>query len=542
MRSSNGNDNDEFHNVTSNTNSFISSNNRYATRGNTRSNNTRFTTNNSRFTTSERSNSTRFTTNDRSNNSRFTTNERSNNARFATNKRSVNARFTTNDQSDNNGFIINDKSDNSRFATNKRLVNARSTTNDQSDNNGFITNDKSDSRFANNKRSVNVRFTTNDQSNNNGFATRDKPKVTSETKSVPIVDETVNIDPFSLHDKNIALFEMIDNTLLKTIYGPISNLEYDEAFRYVCDNFANHSCDVESEWWSQTEATNIVIDKRLIEYKLLPVHSITLSEPVIINISTMVKPVDSSLYLPIPVALVCEWKDNEGKWVSNTVSVIETCQNYWLVINEINKKSTPTDSYFSSALSGKNQLALNIFDILISKGSSNGDGVIEIENQQNKAVVSKLISQYNDLFPIWSFVKVNDIAVTNNITVPFIRNSAGRSINDITVNLKDTKNNAQFNIRPINPDFQSGYIPYMIMDFVRGDLPNYVSAIAFSKTVPVNGTKYFKGYRLRVLTNSDNPRTAMQCFNFIKEEYAEVPHIKDNKYFRCFVSVYNPNK
>ena len=318
-------------------------------------------------------------------------------------------------------------------------------------------------------------------------------------------------------------------------YGPLTSEEYKEALKYVCEKEGLDDTD----WGAGVEATNMIYDKCRIAQIKKPIYSSTLTEPVILNQdadsnNASIVDMESAGKYPLTytIALVYEWQTDTGDWKSVTVSIMRTIEDFWQTINTLSGCSAGADSKFMSALKDKESQADSIFSSLISNGKKHygDDDVVDITPNRNPRFASnqrgynnvvdvrKLVSQYNALHPIWCFVKIDDkiadtITTKDNIQVPFVREN-GRSINDITVNLKDTKANTALGIRPLDEDFKFGYIPMLVMDFVRGSKKlNNVSAITFGKTIVVNGTTYYKGYRLRVLV--DDTKHLDKCNKYL---------------------------
>ncbi|AGF85467.1 hypothetical protein QJ854_gp315 [Moumouvirus goulette] len=335
----------------------------------------------------------------------------------------------------------------------------------------------------------------------------------------------------------------------KILSIPISSLELSKAYDQVIENYGGN----DNDWYILQETEDVARDNRLIKHGQKPMFSdiyrdypkskkiieknhfmVEKSESddvEIININELNKP----LPLPDPIALIAEWQ-SDGHWTTEIVSVMKTIQEFWIFMHELQKED---NSYckFSMPLQGMESLADKIFSELISSGRSREDHVIIDKNLQNR--VNTIVANYNSLHPVWSFIKTSDLAKRNNIQVPFIRKNH-RAVNDININLKDTKFNGQRNIYTMNKTFTEGYIPFLVFDFIRGQLPDDIRAIVFNKTIAVHGNSYFKGFRVRVLTKTDEYSCLQKCKNYLENHFIDNHSSCGKNYTECVVRISLP--
>ncbi|AGC01823.1 hypothetical protein H012_gp641 [Acanthamoeba polyphaga moumouvirus] len=369
------------------------------------------------------------------------------------------------------------------------------------------------------------------------------------------------------------------NVLDKILSTPLSSQEFSEAYDKVIYYYGGN----DNDWYIVQETEDLAYDCRLVKHGLKPKFSDifreypqakkptknndftldacesgsfgscesiesfkscesigsfeTMSESAsfddveIINIKELDKP----LPLPDPIALIAEWQIN-GHWTTDIVTVMETVQEFWNFMHNLQQEDN-TSCKFSMPLQGMESLADKIFSELISSGRSRGDHVVIDKNLQNR--VNAIVANYNSLHPVWSFIKVSELGKKNNIQVPFIRKNH-RAVNDININLKDTKFNSQRNIYTMNKSFTEGYIPFLVFDFIRGQLPDDIRAIVFNKTIAVHGNSYFKGFRVRVLTKTDESSCLMKCKNYLENHFIENHSSFDKDYTQCVVRISLP--
>ena len=266
-------------------------------------------------------------------------------------------------------------------------------------------------------------------------------------------------------------------------------------------------CEADEEgrdWYAEVEAFNLARDKRLKAQDSRPVFSQTFCGTSTIPseeeeergkekeeaISEEISLARTSI-LPHRIALV-EKFEVDGVETTKVCAVMNTIFDYWCCINALTNDTI--GSVFECALNGSEADADRMFKNLLNS-QRNGN----IQNEDISATVNK----YNKLHPTWYFVRIAEsVESTDTIELPFIRDNKGMNINDVTINLKEVRKNIEDHIYVTSRTFDKGYIPLLVLNFIGAHLPDYITAIAFSKTIARRGTYLFKGYRVRALTDS----------------------------------------
>lgn len=342
---------------------------------------------------------------------------------------------------------------------------------------------------------------------------------------------------FDVIDKNFSCLLTTERKKMSTIYSkPISNPEYSDALKYVCNK---HNSKTET-WSDIMEATNLVIDKRRQASSIKPIFSESLGDSYVIVNASPSKTTSDEIILPKKLALICEYQMENKNWKTDIVAVMKTVDDFWTIINMLDG-NTYAMSKFSLPLEGKENDAQNIFSNLIKfgrRGNGNDDDVFDVDGKF-KNNVNNIVSSYNALHPIWSFVQIEDnVMRTDTITVPFIR-IKDRAANDITINVKDTRANHDNGIHIIGNNFTEGFLPTLIFAFIGGNFPDNVSSVVFSRTIAVDGTKYFRGIRIRVLVKTTDRNQLENCMKYLKE-FIEKCSKKDCNYNKCIVKISLP--
>lgn len=369
--------------------------------------------------------------------------------------------------------------------------------------------------------------------------TNNKQKPSPKPSPKPSAKNIINNDIFENYDLQKNKIMSSGSATLNSVFCDHTDDEFGEALEYVCKKYSWESDD----WEAISEATNLICDKRILSRNWQPVCSVVLGEPVVTNFSENGLNDSQALedcILPQSIALICEWQLESKEWTSEIVAIMATYKDFWNVIDEIGSNDTCTHSKFALPLLGKETSANEIFSKLISAGKKymGNEDVVNI-SANNVRNVNGIVSQYNSLHPVWSFIKVPaHTTKETKIDVPFIRVN-GRAVNAIDVNLKDTRANCNLGINIIDPDFNDGYIPRIIMDFIMGVLPQDICSVVFSKTIAVNGSTYFKGYRLRVLTQRAEQSVLGNCKNFLENQFVKSISEK-NDYAKCVVRISVP--
>ena len=200
----------------------------------------------------------------------------------------------------------------------------------------------------------------------------------------------------------------------------------------------------------------------------------------------------------------CEWKEGRD-WKSRNVLMIRKQSEYWKVID---KFGTGKNSSFNSCVKGFEKEVVELLN--------------KIRNCPDHMDRKKLISEYNSLQPIWSFVKTDDCTIIPDRLIN------RRVKNDISFNLKITKYDDDI-IYPIDENFVNGFIPNVVMRFFFGKLSPEIIAIMFSKTVAVRGKFCCIGFRLRIIVKDGTNTNIIQQ---IKDEI-----IENDFYKRCVATI-----
>lgn len=226
------------------------------------------------------------------------------------------------------------------------------------------------------------------------------------------------------------------------------------------------------------------------------------------------------------IALICMWKTKNGEKCKKNISIMKTVYDFFSIIETIKGEG---ECLFNLPLSGCVEEANNIFMNILSS------------NDNNNVINSKEeVAKFNALHPIWSFVKVSsETTINDDIRIPYISNDKN-TLNDININLKEIKNNNNKGIWTMHSSLKNGYIPCMIMDFVRGGMPDEIQAIVFNKTIAINRYASFKGFRLRIVTDSVETQILNKCKNFIENDFYFFH--RNVNYSNCVVRISLPKK
>ncbi len=307
--------------------------------------------------------------------------------------------------------------------------------------------------------------------------------------------------------------------------------EFNETLNYVCRTYESEIDD----WWSISEAISIINDKKIISYGNKPVYSDTLREPILVNLSRK-----HELVIPDfdkPVVLLREWRIKQKEWGSEIVAIMKNPMIFWMVIEQLCNQND-FDSQFSLPIAGFERQSQKILDDVYKRHAT------KISNKNDNMTT---IYEFNNMHPVWSFIKVdNNFTIENEIKVPIIRENKCTT-NCLTITLKDINKN-----KCIDSQFESAYIPKLIMEFVTGTLPKEIIAITFSKTITVHGKSnvkmvgdsntrqrigvYSLGYRIKLLTETSNRAILTKCKKYITNDFIINNSIDD----KCVVSVSLP--
>lgn len=264
-------------------------------------------------------------------------------------------------------------------------------------------------------------------------------------------------------------------------------------------------------WWLISEAHDICQDHILISKGSNPCHSDKYSKYVI-------KPRDTETVLPTPIALVCEWIENGAK-KSKVISIIKSCEGYWRTVGALIRKNHG-DTNFSLPILGKENEANSRIQYILKNSR---------DPHNRNVIINKGISEYENLFATWSFVKVGiNSKTTDNIKVPYTW--ANGTPAGYEVYLKEARSLRESGALAMSGDFNTGYIPNVVIDFVRGALPEQVNCISFRKSVYVGNNFFHSAYRLKFLTSHNSGIDL--CKKYMATEFYQYGDERP-KYDRC---------
>ena len=313
---------------------------------------------------------------------------------------------------------------------------------------------------------------------------------------------------FKKNDDNLEILHQNKNNVEIVLMKPVDSEEFRKELQLVCIEY-----DVKdpTDWWAITEAENRLRDNRLISLGLPPVCSDTRRKPVLMKMADI--PVDIPKTLPKsldthhidnvsmakahplehPIALIREWKTENGMKEKMLVAIMKTVEEFRYVISALNKYASKFSdrSIFSFPLSGKDDEAASIFNNLVKNCAL-----------ITRKEINSEVNRYNSLYPTWAFIKVEKtITMKDKVSIPYER-KGDRTINDVNLNLKDIDWNTSMGICPLDKEFCTGMIPGIVADLVRGALPDEITSVAFHSTIAVNGKTCFEGFRVRITVNN----------------------------------------
>ena len=382
------------------------------------------------------------------------------------------------------------------------------------------------------------------------IVTEDKKKTITETSRNNVVSSY-----FELFDKKVNLIENEIKTTLATYNESIDPKEFENALKFICEkNNLNND-----DWYAINEAHDYILDNKRINLGIHPIHSdhynsgiVSIPKPC--NKETLPEIEDANnLPLQDPIALVFQYKKmDKDEWVTRTLCIMKTVGEFWGCINNINFFTDPNG--YSTESEKK-------FKDLID-GSFRGVFKLSTDVQQK-------IRVYNSMQTFWYFIKVPiTTKIDEEINIPFKRDEKGVCINDININLKETRDNMDRKIYSFHEDFSMGFIPFLILDFAGANLPDAINTIIFSRTIATQniserGTNdqkclCFRGFRVRALvvpvrneTKRISPvqekellkRNVIQCHKHIREKFInEISQEFGTEYRKCLVNctIYKP--
>lgn len=262
-----------------------------------------------------------------------------------------------------------------------------------------------------------------------------------------------------------------------------------------------------SNWYFLVEAQNLFYDKQRQKMGLKPIFSEMLSEPVIL---VGRKPIE----LPFKIGLFVIYREDNSakdKKRQELVNVISTDKDYWSVIGTIHQHGRR--SGFSSPLEGKEEEASLLFRKLIDSTNKNSD----FDN------IDKFIAMH----PEWAFVRLpKSYKEGDVVSIPFIKNSQDKTVNDINFNLIETNALTQEKVQLMNDYFDDGFIPNLILHFISGKLHSSINTIIFHRSIYRDSGKgrdnriiYYRGYRTRILADTTSKDKLNDCKSFLEKNF-----------------------
>lgn len=215
-----------------------------------------------------------------------------------------------------------------------------------------------------------------------------------------------------------------------------------------------------------------------------------------------------------PQGLFMDWKDPEQcKWRAKKCGSFATIGDMWSVI-------LAYLSAFQSSLKGQEEKARLIFSKLVA----------ECQNRRPRTNVN--VSEFNELHPVWTFGKQRP--GQKDPFDPIQRNSKGWATNVIDINLKKTRSITS----AFSNDFREGYIPFLLLNFIGGSLPDGINAISFSQTVAVSGTHCNYGWRVRIMTETPDRNVLIGIKEYLERDFVRLDHT----FRKCVVRISLPRE
>ncbi|CAH6421004.1 Hypothetical protein MVR_LOCUS234 [uncultured virus] len=219
--------------------------------------------------------------------------------------------------------------------------------------------------------------------------------------------------------------------------------------------------------------------------------------------------------------------DDKGKLEYETtirnITIIETIKDYWDAINMLSQYRTPHDSYFLQSLRETES------EEVLRECRRRGE-IGDLVHDYNKHQYIWVIARYNKktFNPEDGFYQfLQRYMATFKAYGKYPASKKERTANSGRLNLMASRANEEAGCVPMDSDFQKGYIPRFVFEFIRGSLDEFgVCAVSFSKTILSvggrNGTPCHpcKGYQLRIAIGT--PDKALAPPNLITEEQADL--------------------
>lgn len=310
----------------------------------------------------------------------------------------------------------------------------------------------------------------------------------------------------------------------------VSEEDLNRALEYICQRDGANKKD----WAIQLEAEEWIKNQWLMEAGISP------REPIV----AIQKPVDNTdvaLSYPLmnEIALIKEWYEEDDSERSEVLAVMRTIEDFIDVINKMRGDPTSNESLFTDALPGHKVAANDIYSKLISMSKKDCKGRVTISKNQFDSA-KKYVQSYNKKYPTFTFVKVPDNTKKDDkINIPSVE-IGGKKMNRIFINLKINEMLSKLGVRPLDVNFEKGYIPILVYEFVGGNLPEVVQAITFSKTIAIGRESIDMGYFLKLITGDakkDNMDDVRKYLDIFADKYSKEIH---PRFPNCVVGISIP--
>lgn len=372
----------------------------------------------------------------------------------------------------------------------------------------------------------------------------------------------------------------LDEIARKKIYETLhTDEEIKKAEDYLCDE---HGWD-RNRWDLIMDVDEVIWDTRRKMHGLKPIHSrhlcdleyiTTLQIPKALNhvidvekvnkqnarkISQTSKktkipePIQSDV-LPCPVALV---RDPKTVDILETACIMRTAVDYWKDLDDYSLRNSvrhnqDIGALFSGSLANMEKEAEDHVNAIMRLASANQPSQTNQRQNRSKAVDDAIhkqacshISAYNDIHPVWAFIRLDpSFKYTKEdappIKIPIIRDANNRSTNTIDISLKDTDRNSANGIYCVDEAFEFGYIPTMVLALIGGNFPADVIAIVFHKTVNVDRSQYFRGFRVRIVISNPCQESFSRCKDYINKTFVQENSQYGVDFSKCVIRISTP--
>lgn len=348
------------------------------------------------------------------------------------------------------------------------------------------------------------------------------------------------------YQKHKIKYDFIIKEYLKGhITEPKTDIDVEQQVKYICQcqNFQYDPLmlinilrkdDVvvspDDQWSLEYDLTSI--DAACLRENLIPwsylnhvINTITIKAPVTIE------DVKENTNLPARMLIHCEWKRDE-KWYSSNRQILDTSMDYCNYMRLMNAEESKI-SHFGKPL---DRLSRRPDEL-----------IMELREMQNKPerlnpkIATSIVNDFNSLYPTWCFMKIPEtFNLEDKQDIPYIRDTVtNRVINELCINILDMKANVDKGLHIMDPKFEKGYIPDLIQAFMIGELPSYVIAIVFNKSLIIHRQQQRANYgeRVRIVTNTTEPLILNELRELINNKFNVTP---THDYRKCIINMLLP--